>query len=77
MVGDGVEVEEAGGGDAFLVEDAGAGAVVGFVGEEPGGAERDGAWGCGDFGQDVLLEGSGEGGGSDDVRGEAALLLVS
>lgn len=77
MVGDGVEVEEARGGNTFLVEDSGAGAVVGFVGEEPGGAEWDGAWGSGDFGQDVLLEGSGEGGGSDNVRGEAALLVVS
>ena len=50
MVLDGVEVEEAGGGDALLAEDVGAGAVVGFVGEKPGGAKRDGAWGGGDFG---------------------------
>jgi len=69
MVYDGVEVEEVRGGDAFLAEDLGAGAVVGFVGEEPGGAEGDGAWGGGDFGQDVLFESGGEGGGGDDVGG--------
>ena len=45
------------------------GAGVGVVGEEPGRAEGHGAWGGGDFGEDVFLEGGGEFGRGNDVGG--------
>lgn len=38
----GIEVEEASAGDAAGGEDGAAGAFFGIVGEEPGGAERNG-----------------------------------
>ncbi len=57
MIFDGVDVEEAGVGDMRLFEERETGSVRGLVGEEPGGAQRDGAWagaGAGGFGWRVF-----------------------
>ncbi len=82
IVFNGVEVEEAGGGDAGVTEDLLACTAAGFVGQEPGCAEGNGARGGRDFGQDVLFQGGGECGGGNDVRvvgggeGDWAVLLL-
>ena len=70
VIFDGVKIEEAGAGDAGFAEDLLTRALLGIVGEEPGGAEGDGAGRCGDCGGDVFGEGEGEFGGGDEVGGE-------
>jgi hypothetical protein len=70
LIDDFVEVEEAGIGDAFFAE--GLQAIAAVVGEEPGCAEGDGAWCCGDLARGVLFERFVEFGGRDEIGGERA-----
>lgn len=70
LVDDFVEVEEAGIGDALFAE--GLQAIAAVVGEEPGRAEGDGAWCCGDLARGVLFERFVEFGGRDEIGGEGA-----
>jgi hypothetical protein len=55
LVDDFVKVEEASIGDTLFAE--GLQAIAAVVGEEPGCAEGDGAWCCGDLARGVRLEG--------------------
>lgn len=68
LVDDFVEVEEASIGDALFAE--GLQAISAVVGEEPGCAEGDGAWCCGDLARGVLVESFIQFGGCDEVGGE-------
>ena len=67
MVFDVVQVEKAGGWYAGFGKDLVARAVLGVVGEEPGGAEGDDTRGGGDFGGGVFGEGERDFGGGDEV----------
>lgn len=68
LVDDFVEIEEAGIGDALLAE--GLQATAAIIGEEPAGAEGDGARCCGDLAWRVLLQRGLQFGGGNEVGGE-------
>lgn len=67
LIDDFVEVEESCIGDSFIAEGLYSRSILRVVWHEPCCAERDGAWGGGDLGGRVLLNGLGELGWRDEV----------